>query len=652
MEGNLTRARSSLYITPSASMSSSIHSSSPLTRSTPSPPGADRRIIAGLGMPPAKHRQPTHVMVGKSSPGHIRVSSETSIPSALQTPPHMPRSPGIILATPPTRSEKENTYVTHPSPSPRNSEYVVRTLEPLSEDEPTTPIEDRYQRGVRASTAEPRSNILYDHRGLTRSASSTQMRDLTDKMKDLKGKISTLRDRAREDNMKRRSLQSLRTPSPFTAAEQWYTSSNAYRGSRPSGTGLANSPWNGEPSVTETVEEDDEKLDDQVLEEEPQYKETGVPADYQDVKDRGQVEVQPEEAPFDEEAPVSSSENDDNYDTAMEEEEKVDHIEDNLNNETDEQQYDDELIEHNELDDYRSESEASLYHDTMTAPMSHEDREDAFDYEHFFLHSAMGTITQQRLARKGSTDSFSSEDSVETTRGPEASTAAIKTEVLTNGVGRGHVRSQKSTDSVSTMATFETATEGRRSSDIQADEVDDYIGRAVTSPFREEVTPPMPKIQSNHSPPSQISRPPSVIRATSAQAKPTKLHKNTSISSFASSSSTKTTRSFPLVNKPRASTMTSTSTSTPERKNSVVSEALAFNGLGKAIGFGKTADFGKPAEEQLAKEDQILLERLMTGLGACVEGLQEAGRASSEGRMWRRRLDAARRILEGQEGAV
>ncbi len=54
----------------------------------------------------------------------------------------------------------------------------------------------------------------------------------------------------------------------------------------------------------------------------------------------------------------------------------------------------------------------------------------------------------------------------------------------------------------------------------------------------------------------------------------------------------------------------------------------------------------------LAKDDQILVERLVASLGKCVLGLQEAGRSSYEGRVWRRRLDAARRVLEGQEGAV
>jgi hypothetical protein len=49
----------------------------------------------------------------------------------------------------------------------------------------------------------------------------------------------------------------------------------------------------------------------------------------------------------------------------------------------------------------------------------------------------------------------------------------------------------------------------------------------------------------------------------------------------------------------------------------------------------------------LDKESQILVERLVASLGKCVLGLTESSSAGSEARMYRRRMDAARRILEG-----
>jgi len=53
--------------------------------------------------------------------------------------------------------------------------------------------------------------------------------------------------------------------------------------------------------------------------------------------------------------------------------------------------------------------------------------------------------------------------------------------------------------------------------------------------------------------------------------------------------------------------------------------------------------------EGLLREDRYLVERLVASLGRCVLGLTENGRASAESRMFRRRIDAARRALEGGE---
>ncbi len=54
--------------------------------------------------------------------------------------------------------------------------------------------------------------------------------------------------------------------------------------------------------------------------------------------------------------------------------------------------------------------------------------------------------------------------------------------------------------------------------------------------------------------------------------------------------------------------------------------------------------------QTLLKEDQYQVERLVAGLGRCVLGLTESGRASLESRVYRRRIEAARRILEGADG--
>ena len=51
--------------------------------------------------------------------------------------------------------------------------------------------------------------------------------------------------------------------------------------------------------------------------------------------------------------------------------------------------------------------------------------------------------------------------------------------------------------------------------------------------------------------------------------------------------------------------------------------------------------------ESLQREDQLLVQRLADSMGRCVLALGESGRASAEGRAYRRRLEAARRVLEG-----
>jgi hypothetical protein len=75
-------------------------------------------------------------------------------------------------------------------------------------------------------------------------------------------------------------------------------------------------------------------------------------------------------------------------------------------------------------------------------------------------------------------------------------------------------------------------------------------------------------------------------------------------------------------------------------------------GGGGGLGLGLGGGFGGPLPlDALLREDKYLVERLVASLGRCVLGLTENGRASAESRMFRRRLDAARRVLEGVDSA-
>ncbi|TVY86676.1 hypothetical protein LAWI1_G008118 [Lachnellula willkommii] len=635
MEGNLTRARSTLHKTPSGSLSS-IHSSSPLSRSTPSPPQSGR-LSSHLAAPPSMHRQihaSPNSMAG--SPGHSRVYSENSISPNMRTPQFPARSTSAAArhigkggtdvnqrspASPQDNSREESNNTPPPESPPQLEPHLQTKLHPrmlpLGEDE--TLVDFEADRASIQSSTDGHLGPSGDHRGLTRSASSMQMRDIRDQMHDLKGRLSALRDRARDDTMKRRSLQSLRTPSPFTAAEQWYSAAKGYgEGGLSADAGVPHPPWIQESQVTKDINVDanPERLDPGGHEEQgqaPEYAASDATSVYEDFSE----ELHSTDLSARAQEPRIVEEKHDGAKMVGENEEQ---------NGADENDYNDEIVNREEDDDY--ESDASSYHDTFTSAISHEDREDAFDYEHFFLHSALGTISQQRNGRR---ESFSSDDSVETTRGPTTQTAG--------GRPISHIRNSSNT-SVSTFASFATATEGRRSVDLRDEDRGDFAVQYVDIPERNSSTPVTAKRQTfgggsptkngftidRQSPSDETERPPSVIHDRKNRDGTSHPHKAsvTSLESSYSAGSTGSTRSFPLVNKAKSS---QTHTLNGSREN----------------------DQGSPVH-MLAQEDQILVEKLVASLGKCVLGLSESGR--EDGRVWKRRLDAARRVLDGEEGAI
>ncbi|KAK0104633.1 hypothetical protein ONS95_004914 [Cadophora gregata] len=655
MEGNLTRARSSLYTIPSGSLSS-IHSSSPLSRSTPSP--HDETMVTALGVPPSKIRQlHTPRESPAASPRHARVGSENSALSPQRVAPFpipfpvrsasaaaryvrndgSKRSPPFVKA--PETPREDARVSSHPglSSSLNRNSPPHALLEPLGENDVPDFEADR------ASTRSSVDGYLTpngEHRGLTRSASSMQMRDLKDQMSDLKGRLSVLRDRARDDTMKRRSLQSLRTPSPFTAAEQWYATSKNYGEPLSADAGIASSPWKGSLNGDEAKQEE---IVHALTTDTPQYAESDVTSVYEDVNEHSyavEVDANNHEPgiPEEDEAAVPAEES--------QKDEPVDEYEDD---------YSEDMVDHEEADEY--ESDASLYHDSLTTPISHEDREDAFDYEHFFLHSAMGTISQQRMERRGSTGSFSSEGSVETVQGPSISSTKSPARA-----SLGHFRSE-STDSVSTVATFETATEGNGSENGDEDERRDTFAvqqvGTLSTPRSNTATPLTAKRSTfgsdvkNYQPVDRQASPDRPRRPSSTGHDQTERNGNNvhrpSIGSFESFGSNGTTRSFPLVNKPKTQQHTA---STPDfRASKEIEPSLLSDSMTLTDGMNGERLQPSPVH-MLAREDQILVERLVASLGKCVLGLQESGRASYDGRVFRRRLDAARRVLEGDQEPV
>jgi hypothetical protein len=104
-----------------------------------------------------------------------------------------------------------------------------------------------------------------------------------------------------------------------------------------------------------------------------------------------------------------------------------------------------------------------------------------------------------------------------------------------------------------------------------------------------------------------------------------------------------------LISKLKANRGVLTPDGSPEQELRQISEAL-MNKTASICDKESIHDGEKVAPMQLLqKDDQILVERLVASLGRCVLGLSEAGRASAEGRAYRRKIESARRILEGHD---
>lgn len=307
-------------------------------------------------------------------------------------------------------------------------------------------------------------NAAYPASPPSRVHSQLQMHGLQDQMSDLKSKISTLQKRAREDGRRRRSLQSLRTPSPFVAAEQWYTSALDYG----AGGGLKRESLLITTGGADARHKEDDKSGND------DARTSAADANLTVIRGNGKGNEQHDAAEMSEKR-LSRAETEDLFEDAVEYEEWPSDAE----------------IDRNALEEILAEpldSPGLLDQDlleefpsvpAMPEALRHEDRLDAFDYEHFYLHSVLGNYSGGAPRR----DSFSSDGSAETTRpGSQESTD------VPNAAERDNRHRRKnSADSISTAATFATATEGEYSS-----EDEDYAGEEIDEALlwdRESATP-------------------------------------------------------------------------------------------------------------------------------------------------------------------
>lgn len=636
MESNLNRARHTIN-RPSSSMSSFI-SRSP-----------DRQSLYTIpkSLSPSKHRQQSPPT--SNSKGHIRVFSETSVPSSMQSATldangntegvRSSSAMGAVETDPAAeQSSKQGPEASRDwfwnglnrSTSTRHN----YGLQPLNEDGPPLSTFEPSERQdsppashdiAASASAEPqgpgtsaleRSNLSAT--GLTRARSTNQMRDIRDQMQDLKGKISSLKQKAREDSLRRRSLQTLRTPSPFTAAEQWYAEAPGYPRDRSRSRPRENSP----PIIQETAEENEneERSKQPVQEKTPILKRKFV-RDSQGSAEASDRSRPQEEPPRD---------TDDSPNTVI----------DVPSSETRKSQMDDtgsgkELESADTAGGVQDDNEDfnEDFHDSSTSPIGerHEDRPDAFDYEHFFLHSGMGTIERGRKSRSSS---HSSSSSVETTKpnhvilgepGEMGNDEAMDVQPRATGADSqlleiSHAR-KGSVESVSTVATFATAKEGK-SSDEDTEE-DEWV---YTRPMAGSWEPEYPShrkatVGRKHAPqvraqgtahPAQARSPPVPQRSDSEAARDS----------------------------------TDTVKGVEASQEAPMPDLLAF--LSTKLPLSEEEKGQKQIE--LSESDKELADRLAKSLAKVCWQLQVASQQGGkyEGRVWRRQLDAARRMLDGE----
>ncbi|GMG14066.1 unnamed protein product [Aspergillus oryzae] len=248
MEGNLTRARSSMRASPSLSASPT-PSPGPQAMGLGQPVGGLYQSISRADRRASTRPRATYTSSQDTSNNrHSRVYSETRLPSVDQSSlptvePDLSRSLSALGSSSVSnfnndertfRYDPSRAYLTHRA-SVSKPHSARASPSNLQEDCSGSPS----GLGISAEDTEDHTLGAEDLHSVypvsdppSRSQSQLHVRDLQDQMKGLHIKISSLKVKAQEDNLRRHSLQSLRTPSPFTAADQYFTNTMELRDSQ------------------------------------------------------------------------------------------------------------------------------------------------------------------------------------------------------------------------------------------------------------------------------------------------------------------------------------------------------------------------------------------------------------------------------------
>ncbi|KAF3000123.1 hypothetical protein E8E13_004453 [Curvularia kusanoi] len=578
MEGNLRGARESLVVSPTYNQ---IRSTSELSQHIASTRERDRRLYAGIGPIPPRTPHRNSLLYSNSntgSPSHARGASETSIPLSF-APSYTSRmstgkraSSAMGAASGPWSPEGFG-HGRFPIKESRSYEVMRDPRNAWASADYQTP-----GRSTSRSSKSPPSleTLREDDHGHTLQRSASATSGLRDQMNDLKGRISSLKQRAQEDNMRRRSIQSLRAPSPFTSSEVWYHGKDGYQtgtspvtqnaglGIRTDSAGRKAIYEDGDSPTTTHSQKEGERL---LASRERSPKGLGIQ----------QAGVNPPST-IDELTERSESTH------GFDDEDDNDFV--SINGETPgpggESVYEDAVYE-------------------MPVTERHEDRVDAFDYEHFFLHSAMGTYSLE--GRRSSTSSGSS---TATTR---PVTAMQHNDDLSNAEKRLSMHQRNpSVDSISTVATFATAASHQSDEDDEENEQMDQFAKQIIS-HNQQIASQRPSLLSLRSDSAINMR-----RGNGNGISPTQ----TAIS--------------------RGSSRTSSS-----------SGSLASGLQTSKIYAILTESSGNEPRLALNEEEKQLIYGLAASFQSVCANLQNTYAEQHDRQAWRRRLDDARRILAGEE---
>lgn len=623
------------------------------------------------------HAQASTPTMGRDYQGHWRGFSETELPERQYTALDGTGSPIIAEGFIPTKANDplwtktlkgSRSYdslgnLAFRRPGSRDPFYSKNSpdpnLEPLVEDDDPIYAEPTRRTSTQADSRD--GSIGY------RGASTPD--DLHEQMSSLKGRISALKERARKDSIRRQSMQNLRDPSPLNnatvnAPEFFYASSPTYGSpvlDTKAGVGYTTQRGNLDRQQSyETVWEPSPVTTPIVTGSRNAFAQQAQRMLQQERKSDGSLESTGQlNGRRQDSQPVSSHRRTPSG-TAVIQSSKHRYSHHQLYHVRDMQGVygaDEPLPQDDGTeigtahdgssrygDDEDSQAGTSVYEEAQEeshqAVVAHEDRDDAFDYEHFFLHSAMAYYSDD--TRRWSTSSEESVDSVSTARGPTAVAEDFdddgrfdaesenyppgtpQTPDKLKEIERNLHRRTLSDESVSTMATFATATEGRGTPEITTSRPSDVTPSPI-SPSDDSARP-------NTAVPIQQ---PQIARSDSSSERA-----DSGVSLSGSQNPSKRAHTIVSTHKPSlsSSAMTNTTLSPPLSPCGIVSQDPATVAVNALL---------SPSGRQLGLRDKALLFGLVESLKKVCQSLQENNETSHDSRILRRRLDDARRVLAG-----